>query len=115
MTNARVAVSAGAAAHRLTRGRAQKRRRDISKELVASSTGSVLISQRTEAQTCSAPCYARTPAEIAAGVTPTNLAYTPDPNIDVRRYGAAQSNTNAQNLTAINTAITVAQHAAGAS
>lgn len=61
------------------------RRRDISKVLLASSVGSVLLQERAEAQTCNPPCYARTAAEIAAGVTPVNYAYVPG---DVRRYGA---------------------------
>jgi hypothetical protein len=38
-----------------------------------------------DAQTCTPPCWARTSAEIAAGVTPTNTSYPPG---DVRRYGA---------------------------
>jgi len=53
------------------------RRRDISKAILASATGSVLLSQRTEAQTCTAPCYPQTYAEqhAAPPVTPTNTAY----------------------------------------
>lgn len=51
--------------------------------------------------------YPRTPAEIAAGVTPVNFAYPPDPRSDVRRYGFSTSNTAAQNTTALNTAILV--------
>jgi hypothetical protein len=46
---------------------------------------SELRAQSASAQTCTAPCYARTAAEIAAGVTPTNTAY---PQGNVRRYGA---------------------------
>jgi hypothetical protein len=60
-------------------------RRDLSKILLASSATSVLGAGSAQAQNCTAPCYARTAAEIAAGVTPTNLAYQQG---DVRRYGA---------------------------
>ena len=42
----------------------------------------------TTAQASTAPCYAITPAEVAAGVTPANLAYQQG---DVRRYGADPS------------------------
>lgn len=63
------------------------RRRDISKALLATA-GSTVVAQRVEAQSCTAPCYAQTAAELAAGVTPTNTAYAPGPWIDVRRYGA---------------------------
>lgn len=60
------------------------RRRDISTALLASVTGSVLIEQRAEAQTCTAPCFALTQAEINANVMPVNLAYPPGA---FRRYG----------------------------
>ncbi|MFL6600736.1 MAG: hypothetical protein ACJ8R9_05340 [Steroidobacteraceae bacterium] len=52
-------------------------RRDISKALFASAAGATVISQRAQSQTCTAPCYPRTPEEIAAGVTPVNLSYAP--------------------------------------
>lgn len=61
------------------------RRRDISKALFATAAGSTVVAQRAQAQTCMAPCYAQTAAEIGAGVTPVNYAYVPG---DVRRYGA---------------------------
>jgi hypothetical protein len=61
------------------------RRRDISKILLASAAGTTLVAGRAQAQTCVAPCYARTDAEDTAGVTPTNYEYPPG---DVRRYGA---------------------------
>jgi len=67
------------------------RRRDISKALFAAAAGSAVVAQRAEAQSCSAPCYAQTPAELAANVTPVNLAYQPG---DVRRYGAACNGTS---------------------
>ncbi len=60
------------------------RRRDISKALFASSAGSVLLSQNVDAQTCSAPCYVRTQAEMNAGVTPTDSSYPPG---NILRYG----------------------------
>ena len=46
--------------------------------------------------------YARTAAEIAAGVTPTNYAYAPG---DIRRYGA--STAASDNSSAINAALSV--------
>jgi hypothetical protein len=56
----------------------------------------------------------RTTAEIAAAVTPTNYAIPTDQNISPKRQGAQQANSNAQNLTALNTEITVAQNSTGA-
>ena len=52
--------------------------------------------------------YARTAAEIAAGVTPVNYAYTVGPYIDVRRYGFAEAASAATNTTALNSAMAVA-------
>jgi hypothetical protein len=60
-------------------------RRDISMGLFASAAGAALLAERAEAQTCTAPCYAQTALESAAGITPSNVAYLPG---DVRRYGA---------------------------
>ena len=60
-------------------------RRDISLALFASAAGSALLTERAEAQSCIAPCYAQTSAESAAGITPTNTAYPPG---NVLRYGA---------------------------
>lgn len=61
------------------------RRRDVPKALLASAAGSALVDQRAEAETCKPPCHPRTHAEVTAGVTPTNYAYTEG---DLRRYGA---------------------------
>jgi hypothetical protein len=80
-------------------------RRDLSKILLASSATSVLGAGSAQAQTCTAPCYARTAAEIAAGVTPTNLAYQQG---DVRRYGADPTGV-ADSTAAIQNALTVGQ------
>lgn len=55
--------------------------------------------------------YPQNSAEIAAGVTPASYLYLP---YDIRRYGAARANTSAQNLTALNTAISVASASVGA-
>jgi hypothetical protein len=68
-------------------------RRDISKALFAAAAGSTAVAQPAEAQTSAAPRYARTPAEIASGVTPVNDAYSPAP-YDVRRAGALVDNSN---------------------
>lgn len=53
------------------------RRRDISQALFATAAVSTAVTQRAEAQTCTAPCYPQTAAEVAASVTPVNLAYAP--------------------------------------
>ena len=58
--------------------------------------------------------YPTTAAEIAALVTPTNIYITTEPWYDIKRYGAALGNTSVQNLAALNTAISVAQHSSGA-
>ncbi|MFL6601392.1 MAG: hypothetical protein ACJ8R9_08675 [Steroidobacteraceae bacterium] len=89
-------------------------RRDISKALLATAAGSGVLAERAHAQTLNAPSFARTAAEIAAGVTPTDLRYSPTGPCDIRRYGAQQSNTDSQNLAALNQAILVAQSSAGA-
>ena len=60
-------------------------RRDISKVLLGSVAGAALLSERANAQSCVAPCYARTAAEIAAGVTPSDYSHPPG---DIRRFGA---------------------------
>lgn len=61
-------------------------RRDIAKVLLASSAVSPLMAQRAYAQTCNAPCFPLTPAEIlhAAPVTEAGYAYLPGA---VQRYG----------------------------
>jgi hypothetical protein len=80
-------------------------RRDLSKILLASSATSILGAESAQAQTCTAPCYVRTAAEITAGVTPTNLSYPPG---DVRRYGADPTG-SADSTTAIQSALNVNQ------
>jgi hypothetical protein len=72
-------------------------RRDISKALFASAAGSTLVAQRAEAQSCVAPCYARTAAETAP---PTNLAYPPG---HVYRYGTNTTPGTTDMTSAINT------------
>ena len=79
-------------------------RRDISKALFASAAGSALVAQRAEAQSCVAPCYARTAAEVAIGVTPTNLAY---PAGYVYRYGTNTTPGTTDMTSAINTCANV--------
>jgi hypothetical protein len=79
-------------------------RRDISKALFASAAGSALVSQPAAAQTCNAPCYAQTAAEIAAGVTPTNYTYPPG---HVYRYGTNSVPGTTDMTNAINTAANV--------
>jgi hypothetical protein len=64
-------------------------RRDVSVALFASAAGSTLLTQRATAQSCTAPCFARTAAEVNSGVTPANTQYSPDHvGYDVRRTGA---------------------------
>lgn len=66
------------------------RRRDISKALLATAAGSAVVARQADAQTCTAPCYAQTAIESAAGVTPSNYAYPPG---NVLRYGADSTGT----------------------
>ena len=58
-------------------------RRDISMGLIAAAAGSTLVKE-ARAQSCTAPCFAQTAAELAAGITPVNTAYLPG---NVLRYG----------------------------
>jgi hypothetical protein len=67
------------------------RRRDISAALLASATGGVLLPKAATAQTCTAPCYAQTAAETAAGVTPVNYNYPP---LWADRYGTNSATLN---------------------
>ena len=60
-------------------------RREIATALIASSAVAVLATETSVAQTCTAPCWAQTSAEAAAGVVPTNTSFRPG---DWRRYGA---------------------------
>ncbi len=77
-------------------------RRDISKAIVgiAAVTGAAAISQKSQAQTCTTPCYAQTAAELAAGVTPTNTAYPSHVvcgYIHIGRYGGNFAGTPTSN------------------
>lgn len=69
------------------------RRRDLSSALFASTAAAALLPETTTAQTCNAPCYAQTSAEMNAidpvtgkssPVVPVNYSYPPG---DIRRYG----------------------------
>ena len=84
-------------------------RRGLSTALLASAAGAALLGKRSEAQTCTAPCYAQTAAEIAAGVTPSNTAYLP---LNVLRYGAV-GNGSTPDQAAFQAAINVARTAGG--
>jgi hypothetical protein len=85
-------------------------RRDVSKALIGIAGGSaLLLAKQAEAQSCTAPCYPQTAAELAAGVTPSNTSYAPG---NLLRYGAnntgstPNSNTSAlQNAIKCNTAV----------
>jgi len=59
-------------------------RRDLATALFSTATAAAVMPRVSEAQTCTAPCYARTAAEIALGVTPTNFSFPPG---YVYRYG----------------------------
>jgi len=86
------------------------RRRDMSKALLGVTAGSALLSQPAQAQSsCVAPCFAQTAAEIAAGVTPSNLQH---PTLDVRRYGAVLDGA-ADDTQALGRAIAVAAQLGG--
>ncbi len=62
-------------------------RRELASALIASSTAAVLLSEKSQAQTCTTPCYAQTSQESAAGITPSNYAYSPSPVYNMARYG----------------------------
>jgi len=90
-------------------------RRDIAKTLLAAA-GATALAERSEAQTCTPPCYVRTAAEIAAGITPTNTTYPANGPIDVRRYGYSadgQTSSAIMNTVALISAINVASAAVG--
>ena len=50
------------------------RRREISGVLFGSVAGSMLVPKSANAQSCAPSCYAQTPAESAASVTPNRRA-----------------------------------------
>lgn len=58
----------------------------LTAERLVTDTGTIAWDFATAGQAAAAIHYARTAAETAAGVTPSNYAYEPG---DVRRYGAA--------------------------
>lgn len=60
-------------------------RRELSKVLLGSAAGSMLLSGTAQAQACTPPCFPQSDAERDASVTPVNYEYMPG---DVRRYGA---------------------------
>lgn len=64
-------------------------RRDLSKVLLGTAAGSMILSGAAQAQTCTAPCYPPTSDET--GITPILTQYEVG---DVRRYGADPSGTN---------------------
>jgi hypothetical protein len=85
-------------------------RRDISRFLIGSLAGTVLLGQKAKAQSCVSPCFAQTDAESAANVTPIHFEYLPG---DVRRYGAvADDSTDC--TAAIQAAINQANYDSGA-
>jgi hypothetical protein len=63
------------------------KRREVGGALIGAAAYSVLRSETAAAQSCTAPCYAQTPAEASAGLTPTNYEYSPSPVYDMARYG----------------------------
>ncbi|MGA7824155.1 MAG: hypothetical protein WCA14_08175 [Steroidobacteraceae bacterium] len=80
-------------------------RRDISTALLATATGAALLPKSATAQTCTAPCYAQTAAEITAGITPVNTSYPP---LWADRYGTNTTPGTTNMATAIQNAIKVA-------
>ena len=67
------------------------RRRDLSRALLSSAAGSILLPQPAPAQTLAEPRYPRHPAEIAAKITPTDYTH---PQGNVLRYGADPTGSN---------------------
>jgi hypothetical protein len=87
----------------------QKPRRELTRSLFSAALGGALLADKSEAQTCTSPCYPQTAAEIAAGVTPTSTSYPPS---DVRRYGAV-GNGSTDDGPAFNRALLCAAQATG--
>jgi len=85
-------------------------RRDLSKILVASAAGAVLVPKRTEARASSAPCCVRTAAEIRAKVTPTDTSYPP---MWPERYGLNEKPGTTDMTAAVQAAIDVAKVGGG--
>lgn len=65
--------------------------------------GLVLSQSAFNALLATSDLFKRTAAEIAGSVTPTNYAFEPG---NAKRYGASSANSNAQNKTALQAAIT---------
>src|ERR1044072_4319227 len=89
-------------------------RRDISRVLLGSAAGAALLGERAAAQTCVAPCYPRTPAEIAANVTPLNYAIPSHAACGyaiVERYGTNAAPGTTDMTTAAQAAVKVALQA----
>jgi hypothetical protein len=90
------------------------RRRDISKALFATATGSTVVAQRAQARTCTAPCYAQTAAEMAVvtagGLPPINFSYPP---CCPDRYATNVTPASTDMTAAINNAFKVATVANG--
>lgn len=84
-------------------------RRDLSKAIVgiAAVTGVAALAQKAQAQTCTAPCYAQTAAETAAGVTVVNSIYPPGV---IDRYGTNTTPGTTDMAGAIDAAIAQASH-----
>ena len=81
------------------------KRRELSQLLLASSATSALAVRSARAQTYTTSSYPGTPAEVSAGVTPTDTTYPPG---DVRRYGADPTG-NTDSTAAIQSALNVVQ------
>jgi hypothetical protein len=79
----------------------ENQRREMTVGLVAGMAGVTLLSQKSVAQTCTAPCYIRTPSETSNGVVPADTSYPPG---SLLRYGADPTGVNASDI-AINNAL----------
>ena len=88
------------------------RRRDMAK-LAAAGAG-VLLSRNAAAQANGAAPYPRTPAEVAARVTPTDYRYAALPVVDVRRYGFDPAAPASNNTAGIESAIAALPRVFGA-
>lgn len=86
-------------------------RREIAGVLIASVAGAALVGKKADAQACIGPCYPQTPTEAAAGITPTNTAYS---ELNVLRYGNNTNPGTTDMTAAINAAISVANQYGGA-
>ena len=88
-------------------------RRNISRNIFAAALGAAVIDRAAVAQTCATPCFARTQAEINAGVVPVDTSVPPYRS-DRYGFSNATSATGSANYTALKNAVLAATAACSA-